>query len=143
MTLVRYGTATAMQLIEMTTARMRATVPYTVLDICRRADIMEVDLLLEFFIFAVCITLCHGFSGSFPALAEERHASKPCERPAGLESELLVVDVPISAVRGHEFVVGAAFDDASVLEHQNQVGILDRRDAVGDGDDGLAARPSP
>ena len=40
---------------------------------------------------------------------------------------------------GHEFGVGAAFDDASVFEHQNQVGILDRRDAVGDGDDGLAA----
>ena len=40
---------------------------------------------------------------------------------------------------GHEFGVGAAFDDTSVLEHQNQVGILDRRDAVGDGDDGLAA----
>ena len=43
-----------------------------------------------------------------------------------LQAELLVVDLPISAMRGHEFVMRAALHNAAVFEHKNQIGIFHR-----------------
>ena len=38
----------------------------------------------------------------------------------------------VSAGYGEEFVVCATFNDASFVEHTNQVGVLDCRQTVGD-----------
>ncbi len=45
---------------------------------------------------------------------------------------MCVVRVRISVALGDELFVGALFDDGAVFHHQDQVGISDRRQAVGE-----------
>ena len=47
-------------------------------------------------------------------------------------------EAAVEAVFADEFVVGAFFGDAAVLDDKDLVGVPDRRQAVGDGDDGPA-----
>ena len=48
-----------------------------------------------------------------------------------------VIDLAIETGLGHQFLVRAALDDAAIFEHQDQVGIHDTLDAMGD-DEGRA-----
>ena len=41
-----------------------------------------------------------------------------------LQAELLVVDLPVATMCGHEFVMRAALHNAAVFEHENQIGIF-------------------
>ncbi len=55
-----------------------------------------------------------------------------------LFQQLLVVEIGVVAVAGDEFVVGAEFDDASLVEDGDAVGVAHGRDAVRD-EDGSAS----
>ena len=59
--------------------------------------------------------------------------------------ELRLVERGVGARRGQQLGVGALLDDPARLHHQDQVGVADRREPVGDdeaGPVGRAARPS-
>lgn len=58
--------------------------------------------------------------------------------PLSLQLEGAGVKLVVGAVLGHEFFVGAAFDDAAVIEDHDDVGILNGGEAVGDDEDGAA-----
>ena len=106
------------------------------------AQVTQVDLLFEFLIFAVGIALCHGAP---PLVRLVRCAAGRLAglcvalRLTRLQAELFAVDLPVAAVRGDQFLVRAALHDAPVLEHEDQVAVLDRRDAVRDRHNGLRA----
>src|ERR1017187_9705712 len=51
---------------------------------------------------------------------------------------LLVVEGGVVAVEGEQFVVGAVFDDVSVVEDGDAVGVAHGGDAVGDEDGGAS-----
>src|SRR6266550_1142486 len=55
-----------------------------------------------------------------------------------LFQQLLVVEIGVVAVTSDEFVVGAEFDDASLVEDGDAVGVTDGRDAVRDEDGGAS-----
>lgn len=50
----------------------------------------------------------------------------------GVRAGLDAPEVGVDAVGGEQFVVGAAFDDGSLVEHQDLIGVSDRRQSVGD-----------
>ena len=59
----------------------------------------------------------------FPAFPRLRFETL---RTTRLQAELPVVDLPISAVRGHQFVMRAALHNAAMLKHEDQIGIFHR-----------------
>ena len=42
----------------------------------------------------------------------------------------------VDAVRAHQLVVRAPFDDAAFFHQQNEIGAADRREAIGDDEGG-------
>ena len=64
-----------------------------------------------------------------------------CPQPGALLlGELELVEAAVDAVRGEELLVRAALAHDALVEHEDLLGVLDRREAVRD-DDGRAARP--
>src|SRR4051794_12284880 len=61
--------------------------------------------------------------------------SRVLKQPA---SELTLIQAGVAAVRGQQVVVGAFLDDPSMLHHQDEIGVPDRREAVGDDEGGSA-----
>src|SRR6185369_12481073 len=56
---------------------------------------------------------------------------------------LLVVEICVDAVVGKQFVVRTAFDDVTVVEHDNQICILHRRKPVGNNESGAGLQTLP
>ena len=59
---------------------------------------------------------------------------------SGLASDELGVHAGVDASLGYEAFVGAAFYDATVVEHEDQVGTADGAEAVGDDEAGAALK---
>ena len=51
-------------------------------------------------------------------------------------AELEIVELPIDAVPGEQLGVRSCFEDAALVHHDDEVGALDRREAVCDADGG-------
>ena len=79
-------------------------------------DVMQIDLLLKLLVFTKCVAFCHDAPP--PLLSEAL-------RTTGLQAKLFVIDLPVAPVGGDQILVRAAFHYATMLKHQNQVGILD------------------
>src|SRR5207249_10319088 len=60
-----------------------------------------------------------------------------------LEAVLLVVQLPVAAAPREQLVVRAALDDLAVLEHQDLIGALNRRQPMGDDERRPAAAERP